>query len=205
MRRPADSQSAIKPKAHRRKKAKSKANLVSESPEDFAAELPSPSRPNFIRRNAQSNNPLMVSKWHTYLELKKLSDSRTRVCLGVYFRRWRLQYANSHMRTVQWETGGLPSKSRSRYEMDTNELIELARAKANELAQMSRTTTEPRLSRSASGQLSTSSIPNHGPKQLCHSGAQTDDRSMEEEWEFESSSDSDRLAAPQMADRKSVV
>jgi hypothetical protein len=91
--------------------------------------------------------------------------------------------------------------------MDTNELIELARAKANELAQMSRTMTEPRVSRSSSGELSTSSIPNHRqnasePKQSSHSAFQSDDEISGEEWEFESSSDSDRLAASQMGLRR---
>jgi hypothetical protein len=86
--------------------------------------------------------------------------------------------------------------------MDTNELIELARAKADELAQMSRTTTEPRLSRSSSGGLSASSIANDRhdtsePKQLVHSEVQTD-----WEFEFESSSDSDGSAASQMAPRR---
>ena len=109
--------------------------------------LPSPDRPNFIRRAAGERviTTSFEDRWQAFLEAKRLNNARISIYLRVYFRRWRLRYSGSYVerireRTKLWSDSNASLRSNTHASKvdaqlaDTLDLIKLARSKIDELS-----------------------------------------------------------------------
>ena len=109
--------------------------------------LPSPDRPNFIRRVAGERviTTSFEDRWQAFLEAKRLNNARIAIYLRVYFRRWRLRYSGSYVerireRTKLWSASNASLRGNTHTSKvdaqlaDTLDLIKLARSKIDELS-----------------------------------------------------------------------